>query len=37
MGIKIVDRGRFGQRPLYRGLLDSENARVSRANDHKGR
>ena len=37
LGLNLVDLGRVGQRPLYRGQIGSKNVRVSQINDRKGR
>ena len=37
LGVNLVDCGRFGQRPLRKGQIDSENVRVMPTNDRKGR
>ena len=37
LGVKRVDGGRIGQRPLCRGQIDCKNAaRVSQTNDREG-
>ena len=36
LGVNMADRGHVEQRPLCKGHIDSENARVTQTKDHKG-